>query len=236
MSIINGSSRFCSRKKQDWTGSNRPFSPGFFQPCFNIRLDRRQQVLTFQIGTGAVVRKITALGRPGLMHGTAPDHAVSGLKNAGTVILDLKGMLVLHVPFADFTVRDLKIPGQPVYIRGRNQKHRSLQPVATVSRTIITVEHGQSTLLHGPIISRPIARLGRKAATTNFAREWSNSVTKRLHAHSFDTRAGKPPWDSTIILCHIVLKSQKKAQNGHSVLIFPDFGLRIAILCIKASR
>jgi hypothetical protein len=127
------------------------------------------------------------------MHGTAPDHAVSGLKNARAVILDLEGIFVLHVPFADFTVRDLKIPGQPMYIFGRNQEHRSLQPVATVSRTIITVEHGQSTLLHGPIISRPIARLGRKAATANFVKKWSNFVTKRLHAHSFDTRCGKPP-------------------------------------------
>ena len=171
MSIINGRSRFSSRKQQTWYGSNRPFSPGFFQPCFNMRLDRRQQILTLQIGTGPVVRKITALGRPGLMHGTAPDHTVNGLKNAGTVILDLEGMLVLHVPFADFTVRDLKIPGQPVNILGSNQEHRSLQPVAAVSRTIITVEHGQSTLLHGPIISRSFARLGRKAATANFVKK-----------------------------------------------------------------
>jgi hypothetical protein len=113
------------------------------------------------------------------MHGTAPDHAVGGLKNTGTVVLDLKGMLVLNILFADFTVRNLKIPGQPVYILGRNQEHRSLQPVATVSRTIITVDHGPRTLLHVPIFSKPIARLGRKAATLNIVEKWSNFVTKR---------------------------------------------------------
>jgi hypothetical protein len=48
------------------------------------------------------------------VNGAAPDHLIRGLENAGTIFFHLEGIPVLHITLANFTVRNLEIPCQPV--------------------------------------------------------------------------------------------------------------------------
>ena len=91
-----------------------------FQACLDTGLDFCQQVLSFQVGTGLVIGKSSALRWTRSMDCAAFNHSVACLKDAGAIIFYLEGMTVFHKMLADLTIRNRKMSGKTVYINRIN--------------------------------------------------------------------------------------------------------------------
>jgi len=117
------------------------YYPVNLQAFFNPGLDCGQQILSFEVWTGIIIRESSALRRSDLMDSAPFYHSVTCLKDAGSVIFYLEGISVLHKAFPDFSVSDGKMPGQSVDINGINQQDRTFQSVTAITGTVITVIH-----------------------------------------------------------------------------------------------
>lgn len=74
------------------------------QALLNQGLDPFEQIFSLKVGAGLAVGKAAALIRPGLVNGTAFDHPIRRLEDAGAVIQDLEGISVLDIATAHLAV------------------------------------------------------------------------------------------------------------------------------------
>jgi hypothetical protein len=103
---------------------------------FYTGLNPAKQVITFQIGAGLIIGKITALFRPCLMDQTTFAHPVIGQKNTGTVFSGLKSVFSGKIPVTDLAVGNLKMTGDTIYINSHDIKACTVKPVTAVTGTI----------------------------------------------------------------------------------------------------
>ncbi len=85
-------------------------------------LDNGEKLLTFQVGAGGVIGKITTLSGAGSMDRTALTYLAIGEEHTGAVFPHLKGVLSFNVLLSNFTVCYIQVSGDAINIDGIDEE------------------------------------------------------------------------------------------------------------------
>ncbi len=180
------------------------------QTFCHLRINCRQEVLTFKIGAGLIIRKILALLRSSRMNQAAPAELAVDEKNTGTVFFYLEGISFFNKSFSHLAVTEMEMASYPVDINGSNEENRTGEAIAAEARAIIT-EHfigGFCCILsHKLCIPDLLARISR----TRVNGEYLFSTKSKDSPLSPPGALGRRPWPQ---FCRAGQNGRRSGQKG----------------------